>query len=347
MGVGVYESNFNETGRTFIVSPPDFDDSSNDDDEDDRSADEISQQAHDDHLEDVVWRIIEAGNELGFDINEHALRYSSKDDSRFVMDKSFTVIIENDFVQVGFRGWESDMIIGVAGAHPDFEDIESNYELFERYSLPLAQLAETYHSLASSVYDYIQLTLQENGIECRVKTSGYTSAEIIVPDDIATQKAALKEVIVALVVKLSEPVGLAEPLSSPLYRENFIRDIYRYNEEYSDAAIEIRVPGVNLETGEIVMISPVEDEFDNDESLPILRSLVDYFAAEGISHGVHEIPLNASTQAFFTELQVTNDALFSRGRSSALIAYVSADEYRVHDDSFEFSLEDDSGESLR
>jgi len=333
MGVGVYESNFNGTGRTFIVSPVsdsyvDYVESMSDGNEDDILSEEnYYQDEADDLTAGIVECISSMGNDLGFVVNDDVLKYK-RNFNGFIMDDEFISIIENKYIQVGFRGWESDIIIGVASAKSEFENIPENYQLIDEYFVPLKKLEDNYQKLSQAVYRYAILALQEGLCECRQKTSGYTTSLIDPGEGSEIEKERLAGEIQALVAELDRPQIFSDSLNNPDLRNDFTRDIYRYIDEYCNPGVRFLIPYVALDNGAIEFADKDGDIVEGDS---FNTDIEDYFAKQNIHNGFHEIPLNDETRAFFKSLQVE--------KALKVDAYVSADEYRGLDSNFELKAD--------
>lgn len=235
MGVGVYSSSFQGTGGTFLVDLPIFTEEQYKDyvkdslsgdvpkdlleetlqlfldgeiDNDDLSEmydsisyiydeDDWRQQEYDDFNTLLIEEVEGVARELGFRIESR--KGFSADRADF--DSEFVAIADNGFVQIGWRSWEHDFVIGV-GAHRNTLDMASEPEgnatdIIENYGLSPEAFAKAYAMIADSVEEYVRIRLLEKNFECRYKTSGYTTDGYTLgdKDEVAARKEALMQAI--------------------------------------------------------------------------------------------------------------------------------------------------------
>lgn len=187
MGVGVYDSDFNGTGETFIVSPDfyntqeDYEAYCNDfsEDEGDEPLDfqDWATQNDEDFYENLKYSIKSAldGIGSGFHMSEPRSR------SRFGADSDFALAFQGRELDIGIRGWETDYVVGVA---PTREHVRSQMEAGEQYDgecenefdCSLESLREQYTSAVDALTNTLIQTLLRDGYDCRFKTSGYTTS---------------------------------------------------------------------------------------------------------------------------------------------------------------------------
>jgi len=230
MGVGVFRSDFYETGDSFIISP--FNAYSEEENEDQEEL----------YVIDLKYILTHIGSEIGF---------SNKFLQSFAMDSDFEVLSENDYVQIGIRGWESDIIVGVAAISESYENITEQHEnLLDEYKVPLNVIKEDYNNLSKAVFEYTIISLQESGYEVS-NGSGYTTGVIEEPKNFVAAKDNLKEIISTIEKKLDSRGNLSETMNSEL-RSEMIKDLYDYNDFASE--VKAAIPYLNTESDEIILI---------------------------------------------------------------------------------------------
>lgn len=239
MGVGVFSSDFDSTGSTFIISPPfmeyeeyldvmveefphlDIKESP----DGGQWSHAIGEGLFDTRLEcmqeafmfdesvllDEESFVSEGDTNFYHDMKEtirDAVRSLDIDDgagSRMKVDSDFNLVAGNSTIEVGLRGWESDYIVGVAAGRKSESIIHSGSDVDSIYEHGMSPtlFANTYAQLASHVEEYVRLHVMENGLECRFRTSGYTTSEYKAPEDINKSIDALKTSIQAILVNLN------------------------------------------------------------------------------------------------------------------------------------------------
>ncbi|MGY3591973.1 hypothetical protein ACVIGB_000004 [Bradyrhizobium sp. USDA 4341] len=214
MGVGVYQSDFNGTGHTFLVSGPlpteaEYDEHVKEvgpEDEEVAGADfpTWAQDQYDQANEELVVAVEQACRELGFGIEPRKGFRAS----RAAFDSEFVAIAHGGVVSVGWRSWETDFVVAVGPSRSAEERLgyEIDHALRELGRDP-ESYRQDYDAHSSAIEEFIRLSLMSNaGLECRFKTSGYTSALYVMPEGVANRLAVLKEQIRAGADKL-----LADP----------------------------------------------------------------------------------------------------------------------------------------
>jgi hypothetical protein len=194
MGVGVYESDFDGTGETFIVSPDFYNtpedyeayckDFEGDEGDEPLDFETWAQQNYDDFDENLKWSIKSALDHVGKGFHEPRPR----DRERFGADGDFSLLFRGHDLDVGVRGWETDAIVGVA---PTREHVRRMIEVGEEYDgeceaefeCSLEALRETYAGAVSSLTEMAIQALVRDGFDCRYRTSGYTSGGYLKDDD--------------------------------------------------------------------------------------------------------------------------------------------------------------------
>lgn len=187
MGVGVYDSDFNGTGETFIVSPDFYNtqedyeaycnDFSEDEGDEPLNFEDWAQQNHDDFYENLRYSIKSALEHMGSAFH----LANPRDLESFGADRQFTLLFRGLELDVGIRGWETDYVIGVAPTRgyvramiSDGEDFAGECE--REFECSLESLRNGYASAVAALTNTLIQTLLRDGYDCRFKTSGYTTS---------------------------------------------------------------------------------------------------------------------------------------------------------------------------
>ena len=211
MGVGVYSSDFDGSGGTFLVSGP-----LPGDNEDKHEFENESN----DFAYDLATAIKTASTKLGMDIDNQAKGLNIKNLAGF--DNDFVGVAENNQVGVGWRSWEHDFVVGVGGLQ-DWKnwayDPDGNAgEIIQETGFPQDKAIDAYHVIADNTLEYIRLTLMEEGFECRFRTSGYTTGLYEPPEEgFLQKKEELKQKICEATALLNMPVN--EALASSTHED--------------------------------------------------------------------------------------------------------------------------------
>lgn len=222
MGVGVYSSDFNGTGGTFIVDglvggedeyrkyvlenvPSDAltidqwrtevagDPDADEDDYNDYLF-EVGQEESADFetwqgdqvsalIEDIEATIKSAAVELGMSPEQTRNgRYT-----RAGFDDDFVLIASGRYVDVGWRSWEHDFVVGTGASSLTrgwVTDTDSSAgEIIDNTGLAPSEFCRLYGELADAVEAYFRMSLMRDGLECRYKTSGYTTSVYEAPEE--------------------------------------------------------------------------------------------------------------------------------------------------------------------
>jgi hypothetical protein len=186
MGVGVYESDFDGTGETFIVSPDFYNtpedyeayckDFEGEEGDEPLDFETWGQQNYEDFDENLKWSIKSALDHVGRGFH----KADRQDRERFGADSKFTLLFRGHDLDVGVRGWETDTIVGVA---PTREHVRRMIEVGEEYDgeceaefeCSLEALRDEYAVAVSALTEIVIQTLVRDGIDVRFRTSGYTT----------------------------------------------------------------------------------------------------------------------------------------------------------------------------
>lgn len=344
MGVGVYESNFNGTGETFLVDGPlstdddynfyvrntiatekgisvdkvvlekdvndvldaDFDDP---DDYGTLSFEQWAQDDYDDFNRDMIMSVEEAADALGMPIS---VRDNFRAD-RANFDGDFVQIAEDDYVEIGWRSWETDFVIGVAPSRQAKEWVEDGAyhtdDIVNETGLTPDEYAEKVANLVSQTASYLRVALSDAGLDLKYKTSGYTTSSYDREDKPEEVLAELKETIQGLrndtqrslsEVTSEQRVKLAKALMDTDHRHD----------------IEVMVPIYNKAAGQFILCDPSKD--DNPRiSAPKAEDVEAYLKTLDDVDGFVPVPVNENTGAWFKALQDKHD----------FILVTTADEY--------------------
>lgn len=209
MGVGVFESDFDKTGGTFIIDQSYFDEDAYMEDlrslaedlkikilpfqENGLFSDEKGHLIYQSEREALESEIeLKGGIYQSFDqwsqqssIDEwnnikgticSAISDSPADcDDYMDADKNFSLICEKDIFQVGIRSWETNYIIGVVPAAGLYNMLQDDLEIFAEYGIEPEEFRERVRDLSQRILFIARAALFENGIQARYKTSGYTA----------------------------------------------------------------------------------------------------------------------------------------------------------------------------
>ncbi|NTF18017.1 hypothetical protein G6L37_06340 [Agrobacterium rubi] len=222
MGIGVFSSDFRSTGGTFVVDglvggseeyrkyvlgnvPSDAptleewrtdiaeDPDAGEDDfqdylfelgEEESLPEENWQQDQNDALvEDIEEVIKAAAKDLGMSREDTQNgRYP-----RASFDDDFVLSASGTYVDVGWRSWGHDLIVGVAASSYSRDwaaDTEAYAgEIIDNTGLAPSRFQQIYGALSDAVQTYVRLSLMQAGHECSYRTSGYTTSIYEAPQE--------------------------------------------------------------------------------------------------------------------------------------------------------------------
>jgi hypothetical protein len=315
MGVGVYSNDFQGTGGTFIVSGP------LNDDQDENQL----------FYEDMLQVLYNAGRDLGIvrDLEGEEPKY------RASFDTDFVGVMEAPKHGVGVRSWEHDFIVGVgARERGEWQDMLANRDSYATQIIEMTgRSPEAFEKLCSELSDnlltYMRLSLQEAGLECRFRTSGYTTQEYPLEKDGESMMVDLIPVIQEQIRLLDAPIhhGLRE--QSEEERAQTMKAIFdmpagdRWTIEKS---LGVAVPLYLHKKPEIMWVDPIEARYIGTS--PLIWEGTDVDLAKIMADapqegGVSAIPRNEATEPWFQFRQ----ALGSPANPNMLMLITSADEY--------------------
>lgn len=305
MGVGVYQSDFQGLGHTFLVTGPLLVEEDHEQylkesgaDPDTASFETWSQDQYDQANEELVSSVEQACRELGFLVeNRDGFRAARAD-----FDSDFVAIADDGVVAVGWRSWESDFVIGVGPTRRADERLgyDAEYAVRELGRNPEAFRGE-YEAQASAVEEAIRLALLKIGLECRYKTSGYTSATYTLPDGADDRIAALKNEIRAGTARLTADPSDALAQIDANERQKIIETAV--NERM---VVVFPVAEVNGDERRLHLHAVNEDYADGYAvvaSMDVPKELLAYF--HRLEDGVTAIPRETRTEDWFASYQAS------------------------------------------
>lgn len=406
MGVGVFDSNFNETGGTFLVSGPlagndDYADyiksirvenpniiidEADDTDWNFRSSEdpmpikndpywkvgsfateddalsaacekhdinimlyeEWARQQYDDFNESLLYIVTQAGQELGLNVDNRN-GFSS---SRASFDSEFSGLLSDpnkNMFAVGWRSWEHDFVIGV-GASADetsrnysWQDILSTpdtlaSEIINAIGRSPKEFTEAYQKTIDAISLYIRISLMESKIECRFRTSGYTSGSYTLPDE--AEIAGFKDALLKTVQQWHGHINLDRnhwlEKSSPEVRQEMLSAIESNIDCHEE--LKIHVPVFCHESGTVYWINALDSLVVGTSADTANLASIQQSAKKFSGYSI--IPRNESTEDWFRTYQAkANSSYRNYGDSLTLIA--SAEEYFAATKN-EFSFKHDS-----
>lgn len=306
MGVGVYESDFQGLGHTFLVSGPLLVEEdhakwlkeSGADDDFAPSFEVWSQDQYDQANEELVASVEQACGELGFSIEKRD-RFRA---ARAGFDSDFVAIADDGVVAVGWRSWENDFVVGIGptGSADERLGYDAEFALRELGRDPETFRTE-YEAQASAVEEFVRLWLVKVGLECRYKTSGYTSAAYALPEDADARLAALKNEIVAGTAKLTAGPSDALAQIDGSERQKIVKMAV-------DERMVVVFPVAEVKGEERRLhLHAVSDDYQDGyavvASTDAPKELSGYF--RGLDDGVVAIPRDTRTEGWFAAYQAS------------------------------------------
>lgn len=304
------------------------------------------QEEYDDFNRYLIEGIEQAAKELGLSLQSREM-FSFGASNRFGADSEFVGVVD-DVVEVGWRSWETDFVVGTA-IGPHLRDLASDPEgnrqaAVEEFGAPSGKIADLCSRVTNHVDEYVRLTLMDNGVECRFRTSGYTSGCYESPENISDRKAELAQLIRNDLGVLKAPYGETLLGLDEQDRIKLVEDMFDLHQEYrygEDARWEtyLIMPVFDPESGRVSMWNPhIQGALAAvpapDDVLAFCRDLSD-------GSDLIPIPRAPETESFFREIQERH----IRAGSRALV--MSAQEVAAgYKEDVEISYENDEGTEL-
>lgn len=198
MGVGVFTSDFEQTGVTFMLSPDfyltdgeyaGYQEACEADGNDPLDKDEWERQTLNDYEIDAGFVILSAAQKL----SKNTKWLSHRTDS-FPADSSFFPVCSSTEFIVGTRSWESDYVIGIVPIQATRELLingeEYDGQCLEQTGQTLDDLRNNTETAIEIVKDVVIQALINEGYKCRYRTSGYTTASYEKIDDFSVDAKA-------------------------------------------------------------------------------------------------------------------------------------------------------------
>jgi len=310
MGVGVYTNDFNGTGGTFLISDPRQD------------GDDEGMFVYDDIL-DVLHN---ASASLGITSYDTSANY--RQGASF--DKEFQGVAEGPVHGIGVRGWEDDYVIGVgAKQYGEWNDMLANrdsyaIQIIERTGRSPEAFGKLCDELSENILTYMRLSLQEEGYECRFRTSGYTTGKYELLDDGEAEIERLGEVIRNQLVEVQASPKEAFNAQAEDERAQTMRTVFNMpaGERWEiEKSLAIIVPLYNHEGQSVMWVNPIDGEFvgGTPASIDLVKIMEDVPNQDGLS----SIPRDGRTEAWYVSRQKEGSA----GMPNMKAMIVSADEY--------------------
>lgn len=347
MGRGVYSSTFQDTGGTFLVSgtlctQEDYEayvadhKASADPDDEPMSYDTWAQQEVDDQYENLASTIQDVANAFPGAVTATAGDLRGK---RAGFDREFTMLLDAGPIQVGFMGWEHDIVVGAGADHSreydSPQDKIANPDAYAKDQLEAGYVASDYAERAKALSDdlltYTRLELQDNGFECRFRTSGWTTSAYSKADNPSAEKAELAGRIIANLAYFNSQHPLDDLIATREGRVAFTKQVLDIlNDDDNYGAVQVRVPlyypdQENVAYFDGFEISRYSDAqcMYNAEISPELLATFEPQEGEVDQYTLYHIPRNEQTEAWFAEQQ----AHITKARPSDNIVIVSAEEF--------------------
>lgn len=226
---------------------------------------------------------------------------------RAAFDENFLLVAENSHIQVGYRSWEHDYVLGVGGDERTVdwggtpEDMAG--EIIEETGLAPSVYGDTYANLSEKVRRYVCLSLMRDGINCSYRTSSYTTSKYEEPEEGYSE--ALKQLRAEIrelntILEMSFEDGLDS--GSEKERIEIARAILSCDHNTS---LRAAVPIFDPERGNVKFYAPTEERiFAAAQASDAIKEEI---AAIADSHDDTDdffaIPRNDQTVGFFSEFQ--------------------------------------------
>ena len=322
MGVGTFSDDFNGTGKTFIVDGPladtdDFDayvKQQTDDGEEALSFEELAQEQYEDFEQFFRGVVENAGAALKMD--SEIGRFDA------VFDDEFSVELSSRFVQVASRSWETDLILAVGPGSATLKEWMESPEDFakdiiEETGRTPAAFERMYMELVEDVSDHVRLTLMAENIECRYKTSSYTSsAYTLDADNGAAELTTLSAKIAATNALMSIPARDVLVAATRSDRIELAKAIHDANSKFGEEkSAKITVPVYDAVADRLTWYSPYE-EYPQAQG-PIPDDVRAFMLKNGAVGEMNPIPRCDDTESFFHDWQAKRPGFSSQVAISA------------------------------
>ena len=309
MGVGVYESNFDGMGTSFLVSGP------LGTDEDYAAYAKACRDARDEFgpVDREQWTkdqydgenelLVELVASFGTTIEMTPSRRKGFRSDAVDFDREISSLAAGDLVEVGWRSWQHDFVIAVGPTSraQDMLSLDATAAALE-YGRSPEGLKADYDALVAAVAEAVRIELQRNGnFECRYRTSGYTSAAYAKGEDDDLRTGQLREEVRTLTARLAADraealLSLSEEERAAVIRASL--DARRGGAAFPVALKDPEGTGLNFYSA----ADPDGDGCAIVSSGAIPPELSAYF--EALPMGTFAaVPRNSETEAFFAARQ--------------------------------------------
>lgn len=227
------------------------------------SMEQLMESRREDEISNLISSIAADAGKLGLTLG---LRKGNRIDQSMCLDNDFAAIADDFLVEIGWRDWEHDFVVGVAAGgsvETALQDTEYHAaDIIANYGMSPDRFQTLHMHLVNAVAEYIRLGLMDNGFDCRFRTSGYTTSgyEIPNPRELKDQRKQLEKTI-------KDTIGVFKSGKNNLLlmdgslRAELLRELKRLHDdmEYgSQINFEstVAIPFFNPETNEAVWYSP-------------------------------------------------------------------------------------------
>lgn len=363
MGRGVYSSDFQGTGGTFLVSgtlctQEDYEaylqdarqsseaivsslEETGDPNDQPMSYDNWSQQEVDDQYENLTSTIQAVADAFPGAITATT---GSLRENRAGFDREFIMLLNAGPVQVGLRGWEHDYVVGAGADHSreydSPQDMVANPAVYAKDQLDNGYVASDYAeratALAEDLLTYVRIELQDNGFECRFPTSGWTTSSYSKADHPSAEKVELAKRINENLAYFNSKHPLDDLIATSEGRIALTKQVLQIlNDDDNYGAVQVRVPLYFPEAENVAFFDAFEVTrdpnamclFNAEIPAEVLATFMTE-ATEWDEYTLIHIPRNEHTEAWFAEQQ----ALITKARPSDSIVIVSAEEFQTATD---------------
>lgn len=299
MGVGVYTSDFDGTGGCILVDgplPSEADHAAyvkemeNDGDEA-LDFDAWAQDEVDGSYDYLKESLVSAARKLGFDL-------AGRDD-RAEFDREFVAIADGGPLEIGLRSWEHDYVVGVAAVPRRMPEMDGLDFVYEKGRTEEAWRA-IYDKASEDLRTYLRISLQQDGHDVKVRTSGYTTSAAEKSADPEGDLERLRVSIVEAVKALELDPELALKDAD---RAGRVAIVSACEDAYGDGFPGVKgeispvVPVYDPEHDSITLFSPYEVGPAAQMMVPeSLRGTVDAFEGDD---ALFPIPRNEATEGWF------------------------------------------------
>lgn len=318
MGVGVYHSDFQGTGGVILVDGPigtdedyqGYVEEMEKDGEEPVDRETWEQQEVDDFEDNLKHTVVSALQKLGFDPSGSRERAS--------FDSDFVSLADRACFEGGYRSWQHDYVVAVAG-NPRRIPEEEGLDFVVEHGRTREAWQAMYDSTLADLLRYVRISLQEEHIDCKVRTSGYTTS--MSPKE--ENPLAVLESLRASLVERLKGLDLDRELAlKDATREERVAIVAACEDAYSDSDefpgvggdVNPVVPVYDPEHDSITLFSPFEVGPQAQMMVPEqLRGTIAAFEGDD---ALFPIPRNAATESWFRSY-----------RTMGMTLLVAADEF--------------------